>query len=264
MAGKPLPGAGLRASAAKGPARQTRHSGTAYAVRGFCAGAKGYVTKSSPPICIGRGREHKRPSHRYARLHRCHHALPPRGASSLHLALRLPVPKSCHGRIEAVGTAGGYAPDPVSEITGKPPDCRTMTQRRPRIRFASPARARVPRRLPTHQRVSHCHRGTRTTSEQFSAALEQIWNASLCTAVPCEGALPAHRRRQPLKPDLTPNIMWPTNNSGVLKANVEIMPVECDFLMCSGPFLGPSIELIEAKLGRASVDQRRLFTACSA
>ena len=158
----------MRASAVKGPARQTRHSGTDYALRAFCAGAKGCVTKSSPPTCIGRGREHKRPSHRYARLHRCHHALPPRGASSLHLALRLLVPKSCYGRIEAVRTApGGYAPDPVSEITGKPPDCRTMTQRRPRIRFASPA-------------MVGCLDGSRLTSgfPTVTAALEQLLNNS--------------------------------------------------------------------------------------
>ena len=87
---------------------------------------------------------------------------------------------------------------------------RAMTQRWSWIRFALPPWSRG-------------RDGFRLTGElaKPNAALEQIWNTwwSVLPAShtvgtsPSEELFPAHRRRQPLKPDLTPIITWLFNNS---------------------------------------------------
>jgi hypothetical protein len=54
--------------------------------------------------------------------------------------------------------------------------------------------------------------------------LEQIWDIAeigvggftYSGKLPSEELFPANRRRQPLKPDLTPIIIWLSNNSGLL------------------------------------------------
>ena len=61
-------------------------------------------------------------------------------------------------------------------------------------------------------------------------------------AVPSEELFPANRRRQTLKHDLTPIIIWLSNNSGLL-GRMSNYGCGMESLECSGPFLSGGLVL---------------------